>query len=491
MLSVLMLALALAQSSPDAGAPTPPAGSEALVGNGAVPSAGTAPPVSPPASQALSPPDAGAAAELAADPLLLKVLLEKSILTQAEYEAAVSGLPPPDEGRSPLMSKWAASLYGFLEIDTVVASTQSSYEQPANLPLARPGTYEGDHPRVTLSARNSRFGLKLSTPAVNGYRANAVFEMDLLGNALTPTTDLMVFSGAGPRVRHLAISVETPFVDVLLGQWWNLFGWQPNFFPTSVEIQGVIGELNSRAPQLRLSHLFKSPSANVEVAAAIARPADRLYGVPDVQAGVRVALNRRKALRTSSATATRSDAMMFGVSSVLRRFDAPAGVTSAWGWGVSLDALVPIITGSLERRANALTGTVSFVTGAGIADFQSGFTAGVGASGPVDPGLVTLAGGALHPVAWRTFRVGLQYYLPPSGLVWVAANYGQNESPNAVGAGDPAKIYTVSRLGDVSVFWNVLGALRVGLEYAFAWQRYGDGLEVHEHRGTFSAYFLF
>src|SRR4051812_21927708 len=170
-----------------------------------------------------------------ADPLLLKLLFQKSVLTQAEYEAAVAGLPPAEEGRSPVMNKWAASLYGFLELDVVGDSTQSSFEQAANSAIARAGTYEGDHPRVSLGARNSRIGLKLASPAINGLRTGANIEIDLLGNTVTPTTDLVVFTGAGLRIRHLVITVETPFVDVLLGQWWQLFGWQPNFFPNSVE----------------------------------------------------------------------------------------------------------------------------------------------------------------------------------------------------------------------------------------------------------------
>jgi hypothetical protein len=435
--------------------------------------------------------DAGVTPAVEADPTLLKLLLQKSILSQAEYEAAVSGLPPPEEGRSPLMNKWAASLYGFLELDAVGASTQSSFEQPANLAIARPGTPEAEHARISLSVRNSRLGLKLATPAVKGLRASAVFEIDLFGSTPTANTDLLFFTGAGPRIRHIAIMVETPYVDVLLGQWWQLFGWQPNFFPNTVEIQGITGEIYGRVPQLRLSRVFRSAPVNVEGAFAISRPADRLYGVPDLQAGVRVALNGRTALRTSGATATRADPMMFGVSSVLRHFDAPAGVAAAWGWGLSVDALVPIIRGSFEERANALTLNASFATGAGIADYQSGFTAGIGASGPVDPGLVALVSGALRPIIWRTFRVGLQYYLPPNGNVWLAANWGQNDSPNAAALGDPTKVYVTSRLGDVSVFWNVLPAVRLGVEYAFAWQRFGDDVEVHEHRGTVAAFFLF
>jgi hypothetical protein len=421
---------------------------------------------------------------------LAALLLKKSILTQAEYEAAVAGVPPPDDGRSPLMNKWTASLYGFVELDAVGASTQSGFEQVANAALARPTTYEGTHVRVSFGGRNSRLGLKLSTPVLGQVRASAVIEADLFGNTVAPTNDAAVFTGAGPHLRHLAISVETPIVDVLLGQWWQLFGWQPNFFPNTVEIQGIVAEANVRVPQARLSHVFKTAPLSLEAAIAVSRPADRLFGAPDVSAGARVQLNRFHALRTSGATATRADAAMLGVSALVRRFDAGTG---AWGWGLSLDALVPIIGGDLDHRANAFTLTGSFITGAGIADQQSAFTAGIGSPSPsIDNGLVALdAARRLHPIIWRTVRVGAQYYLPPDGRVWLAVNFGQNLSPNAGWYGPADKVYVASRQGDVSVFFSPLTALRFGLEYVYAWQRYADGIEVHDHRGILAAYFLF
>jgi hypothetical protein len=53
-----------------------------------------------------------------------------------EHEVRASDAGPllerdstPDEGRSRLMGKWAASLYGFIEADAVGVSTQSFLEQ--------------------------------------------------------------------------------------------------------------------------------------------------------------------------------------------------------------------------------------------------------------------------------------------------------------------------------------------------------------------------
>src|SRR5439155_9561609 len=130
-------------------------------------------------------------------------------------------------------------------------------EQSANGAVARPGSDAAAHPRLTFSARDARFGLKLATPAYGGVRGDGLVEIDFLGNAVAPTTDLTVFPSGLPRFRHLALTLETPVVDVLIGQFWQLFGWLPHFFPCSVEFQGMAGEVYGRQPQLRLSHLFK------------------------------------------------------------------------------------------------------------------------------------------------------------------------------------------------------------------------------------------
>lgn len=458
-------------------------------------------PIPPPAFDGGTPP---VAVEPASDPTILGLLLRKNILTQSEYESAIVGLPPADEGRSPLMGKWAASVYGFIETDAVGDTTQSFFEQSANNPVARPADYAGTHARFTFGARNSRLGVKLATPVFGGIRGNGLVEIDFLGNAVAATTDAAVFTGAGPRFRHFAITVETPFLDVLVGQWWQLFGWQPNFFPCSVEIQGMVGEPYGRQPQVRLSHLFKSAAVSVEVAAAAGLPPQRdLIHQPDLQGGVRVVLNKRKGVRTSGATSTRVDGLMFGVTGDVRRFELPGlndgPVVSTYGWGITADLLVPIIPGTMEDRANALTLNASFVDGAGINDLFSGLGAN-GVTFPSDymktslaPGFVGFdSRGALQAVEWRAFRLGLQYYLPPSGNVWVALDVARMSSPNAaLLTSAPAKTVLLTWLGDANLFVNVTTAVRLGFAYALMWQTYADGVVTRNHRGVVSGWFLF
>jgi hypothetical protein len=58
----------------------------------------------------------------------------------------------------------------------------------------------------------------------------------------------------------MALRLETPVVDVLAGQYWAVLGWATTYHPNSVQIQGLPGQVFSRAPQLRLSHLFSLAS---------------------------------------------------------------------------------------------------------------------------------------------------------------------------------------------------------------------------------------
>ena len=172
------------------------------------------------------------------------------------------------------------------------------------------------------------------------------------------------------------------------------------------------------------------------------------------------------------------------------------------------------IAGVIDRlftyaRGNALTLTGSFQTGSGFNDQYSGLNGG--SSYPVltpayvpniDPGLVTYdPTGKLHTINWMSFLAGVQYYLPPSGNVFVSVNVAQMKSDNiasflvAPGATATAAqlgtVFNKVQWGDANLFWNVTPALRFGAEYAYYRQTYADGVVVKNHRAQFSGFLLF
>ncbi len=418
-------------------------------------------------------------------------------------------------------SKWDLTLYGFAEFDAITDSTQSFNDLAGNAAIARPGSYAASHGRETFGVRNSRIGMKLNAPEYDDMKASAVLEMDFLGNqnpvgtgasGSGTDTEAQYFTNPAFRVRHAYVKLETPYVDILAGQNWELFGWQSSYHPASVDIQGLPGQVYSRSPQLRLSHLWKGDAVNFELAVAASRPPQRDSLMPDGQAGARILINDVKGVHGAGGTGTSIDKLSLGVSGVLRRFDlpefaaAPTTDVSTTGWGVSVDAFVPIISGTLEDRSNALSLTASFVHGEGTADLYTGLTGGVSFAALPNPGMVTpaptytpdvdnglvefTADGTLHAVEWQSFMVGLQYYIP-GNKVWLAANYSHMNSNNADQFGAATKIFNKSDFVDGNIFLDVTPAVRFGLEYGLFKQTYVDGTDATNHRVQLSAYFIF
>ena len=427
--------------------------------------------------------------------------------------------PIPAPVKPTVNAKFSADLYGFVEFDSILDSTQSFTESAGNGVIAKRGTFAGNHRRLTYTARNSRIGLKLKGPESEDVRSSAILEMDFLGNQPPGVSEASTFGNATFRFRHMALKLETPIVDLLAGQYWQLFGWQSYFHPNTVEIQGVPGQVYSRGTQVRLSHAFKSEPVTVELAIAAARPPQRDSAQPDMQGGIRLLINNWKGWHTAGSTGTALDAAGIGVSCVYRRFrvndfsGAPVSSNAKNAGGISIDALIPIIPGTADHRDNALTLNGSFIVGTGIADLFTGLSGGIqfpalpnpSMATPVltytpniDGGLVTYlvdattGKGVLHSLDWEGFLLGLQYYLP--GNVWVSANYSHMHSRNislyAIG-GMAGKVIKTSDWTDGNLFWDATKAIRFGAECAWFRQRFIDDTTATDYREQLSAFYIF
>jgi hypothetical protein len=441
-------------------------------------------------------------------------------------EATPAASPPPAEPAPPppaaapakddkpaLTGKWDTSLYGFVELDTIYDSTQGLNDLAGNAAIAKSGTYAGDHGQTTMAARNSRIGFRISAPTYNGIKASAQLEMDFLGNQPPGISEASFFQNAGFRYRHLNLKLETSAVDILIGQSWQLFGWQSLFHPNTVDIQGVPAQVYSRAPQIRLSKKIKAGDATVEIGIAAARAPQRASAVPDGQAGIKLSYDKLKAYHTAGGTGSALDSASLGVSVIGRRFavnEFAAMSTkdvTANGYGISVDALIPVVPATKDQKENALTLNGSFVTGAGIADQYTGLSGGVrqptlpvpvgGGAAPtytpnVDNGLVEFsADGTLHAVQWTSFLVGAQYYLPPSGKAFLSANYSHLSSDNAHAFGPAGSVWDKSDWLEGNLFVDVTPAVRIGAGFSWYNQSFVDNTEATNYRAQLSGFFIF
>ncbi|HLK38337.1 MAG TPA: hypothetical protein VKU41_16355, partial [Polyangiaceae bacterium] len=395
----------LAPAAPPAAPPAPPAaGSQPPPPPAPAPTMAPPPPMAPlaPAPAQPPPPPMGPAPGPGPEPwhphhehehgewhgprielISLKLMLDKGLISQAEYDSAMhdlmesAGEHAGKEG-TVVIGKWATTLYGFVEADTILDSTRGLNDLAGNAAIARPigsagGGIAGNNDQFTMGARNSRFGVRLKAPEVHGVRTSAMLEMDFLGNqpsqqagAPTPSVSQGVNStGVGEgsfwtsptfRIRHMNLKIETPVVDVLMGQYWQLFGWQSAYQPNTVEIQGVPGEIYSRTPQIRISKTVKASPITFEAAIAASRPVQRDSGYPDGQAGLRLAVDSWTGVQTVGSAGTQISPLSVAVTGLLRNvsvneFKAKQVNTNDLGLGaIAVDGFVPVIPGTKESK---------------------------------------------------------------------------------------------------------------------------------------------
>jgi hypothetical protein len=422
--------------------------------------------------------------------------------------------------------KWTVTLYGFVEADAIYDTTRSYGDAIGSSLVAQSQTYDGRVGRTQFSVRNTRLGFAFESPVIAGVKPSAVFESDFFGQTDSPptTSENTYFTSPTFRLRQAFVKLENPYVDVLVGQTYDVFGWQNYFSPCSVEFLGLPNQVFSRNGQVRLSHAFNADGAvSFDVAAAAVRPAQRDAEIPDANAGLRIRFNRWLGLTTPGSVGTVALPASLGVSGTVRQFKANAfapppvqASNSAMGWGLSLDVLIPIVPAeSADDRSNRLTLIGSFVNGTGIADL---ITAGGGARFPtlpnrtqdsppplydanVDNGLVTFdASGVLHTINWQAFRVGLQYYLPVAeGRIFLSANFTQSHSGNLsklfLKGGTEIELLgavaDTSRYADFNLFWDATPAARIGLSGQYTQVEYLDGSKPHNIRGMAQTVYQF
>jgi hypothetical protein len=439
-------------------------------------------------------------------------------------------------------AKWKAQIYGFVELDVVNDSTQSFNENQGNDLIARDDTYRGQQGRTQVSARNSRLGMKVTAPKFEGLKTTGVLEFDFMANPgsfattgypLTPSnlSEASNYNNGAFRIRHAYLKIEDDYVDVLAGHTYYLFGNQGYFYPCAAFL-ALPNTAYGRSTQFRLSKTIdtdendKDSGVKVDIAVGAMRPPQRDSALPEGQAALRVAFKGWQGIHTPGWLGTTADPLAIGVSGTIRRFKvngfqyAPNASSTDTGWGIAIDALVPVIPAKdASDRENRLTLNGEFVTGSGIADQIGPLTGGITfpafplpapggtqAAANIDNGMVTYdpsGNGVLHTVDWQTYMAGIQYYLPPQGRLFMSVNFTHGESRNIVnlvgGATLPngmtnPRARTVIKESDylnTNLFFDVTPALRTALSFNYTAQHYGDGAQVRNLRWFASAWYFF
>ena len=428
---------------------------------------------------------------------------------------AAAAEPVKKDGRE----GWKVTFYGQAALNVVHDSTQGVGEGLNNNKLPRPGSYRTEHDQLQFSARDSRVGFTVAAPALSSLRVSARGEIDFRGVTYPEISENDLYVFGGPRLRHFYLEAKNPIVDILAGQYEDLFGWGgAGFYPNTVAYLGITGQIFHRNPQVRLTKELDLGPVGIDVAAAAVRPVQRASGVPDLEGGLKLDFSGWKGARTPGYGKVDIGAVAVGVSGIVRRlepieFEVDAGDSvNTWAWGYAVNALIPVLPAEDKHDvANALTLTGEYSNGTGIADMYTELTGGVlwptlpdlqGDPIPpiyrpnMDPGIATFDGeGNLKTINWQAFVVGLQYYLPFwKGRVSISGNYSQLKSTNAeqlTPVPNRQAVYDKAVYWDANLFLRLTEEFRIAGSFQTVEQTFSDKVSTRNNRIQGAMHFFF
>jgi hypothetical protein len=421
--------------------------------------------------------------------------------------------------------QWRVLMNGFVQADALIDSTRSLGEVAGNSAVSRPTTANGDNGRTQFSVRNSRFGFAVVPPVSEAWSTRGVLEFDLLGptvlnSSSANSNEASTFNNAALRVRHFYIQAESGGWQVLAGQYWSLFGWEPNYFTVTDSIPPVSGTIYERTVQVTLLRNFDaSETHRVSAGVSLARPPQRDAQVPSIDAGVRWIYSGRKSGFSGASSEIKAQPMSLGVSGRLNQFEyltTPGDTSSAahmLGSAIAIDGMLPLIAANSDKATgNSLSLAGEFSTGRGYSEAFPGFTGNLNSyngaavpntGNPVLPAGTNLDAGqiGLDPnsgiqlVQLQTWNLQLQYHLPMDSKTFVTAGYGQLYSNNidtmTVGLATGTVPYDRSESYFINVFHEFTQQIRAGIEADQFRTTYADGAVNHNNRLQLSAFFLF
>jgi hypothetical protein len=408
----------------------------------------------------------------------LQLLLNKGIITQQEYDQAleeeqrakVEAEQPAKQANGITKNGLQVKLGGFAELDFIGDNTRSFQEIIGNRPVLQSHTLAGANSQFVTSPRNSRITFDVRAPERDGIKSRYFAAIDFLGNqpaiGTSGVSEFSSLTSPVARIFQMYFLVETPAVDVKIGQDWSRFGFMSQYSRGSVSVAATPANMFNRwiqasvSKQLRLTDtLFLTPVFSVE------RPPQADATLPSFVAGVQVAY---RGLQAPYMGASSSDVSLkplsLQVSGVGRRLEANSGgptnasggqpnlnsQTYATGWGVSSSVFVPVLPSRDGEMGNTAHLVMEGVTGAGIADFFNGLSWGVcspvcgaatnsGFGGAafgqtnIDGGLAAVSSqtGKFEAIRTTSMMVHGTYFLPDDGKTWIGGGYGTIYSSNA------------------------------------------------------------
>jgi hypothetical protein len=401
----------------------------------------------------------------------LQLLLDKSIITQQEYEQAVQVEEREQQANEVTKNGLEIKLGGFAEVDFIGDNTRSFEETIGNRPVLRSNTVGGANNVFQASARSSRITLDVQAPERDRIKSRFYGALDFLGNepavGSAGVSNLTFQTSPAARIFQMYFLIESPAVDVKIGQDWSRFGFMSQYSRGQLSVSATPANMFNRWVQASLSKQLRlNNTLSLTPVFSVERPPQPDGTLPSFVAGIQVAHHGLQAPYTGSSTGDISlKPLSFQVSGVGRRLEANSGgptnpvggqpnlssQTYVTGWGISASLFIPVLPSRDGEIGHTAHVVMEGVTGAGIADFFNGLSWGVcnpvcgtsssnsGFGGTafgqtnIDAGLAAVNNqtGKFEAIRTTSMMAHATYYLPDQGKTWVGGGYGTIYSSNA------------------------------------------------------------
>ncbi len=459
------------------------------------------------------------------------------------FQNLMPDAPPP--GYSTMMGKWVTTMYGFVQVDTVYDSN-NSYNNwpfnaaPANAPVVNSNGSTVDSPRFGMDVNNSRIGFALSSPVYNGYKIRALLEMDFLASpggqtisGTSPGSGLGYVTNPIFRIRHFFFDVTTPsWGNVLVGQYWSLFGWQPYNIQNNLQIAPGPGTAYGRFPQIRwykILHMDElSQGLMVEPAVAVMTPPTTTGGIPAFTEGLKLSDNHLMTEMMIGDTGKGQFPASIGISGIETNYSgyissstpslhntANTGFNS-WTAAGAVDLVLPIIPIHNDKPGNNLTLQAEYTWGQGDAWQFPNLSFGLGGASVNTPGNGfggngVIANNGFLPLDIQTYNADLQYYFPDDARTSIVVGFAVDNASNLQqisgalggfptslgGAGSTNGLYSYLQpdthltFAYVDLWHDFTPAVRAGLEFGQYDAVYVGGANALDNRVMMSWFYLF
>lgn len=411
---------------------------------------------------------------------------------------------------------WKVLTSGFVEMDAFRDSRRSFTEVIANSPVDRPGTFSGENGRMQFSVRNSRLAFTFLPPQQGEWKSKGYLEFDLIGYDPAPSATTQsegsFLTNPTFRMRHAYIDMQNNGWEVIAGQYWTLFGWEPTYVLTTASVPPAPGTVYQRTPQLTgMKTCAIGEQGKLQSGVSIARPSQRDSSMPNIDAGVKFSWAGLGSGFSSYVGDAKVEPMSVALSGTMRQFSTATsanvadGMTKSNGTAFAVNAMLPILPSSDGKDlSNTITVTGEFSSGKGYADAFPGWTGGLaqlpsGATGGASTSNIDAgqggydAGNSYQLVKLQSWNAEVQYHFPTEMHSFATAGYTQLSSSNINGLG-PAKtspLYDRTGLYFVNLFHDLTPQVRVAVEYAKVTTHYVDDVSASDDRYQISGYLRF